>query len=52
MFIIKKLKKDREGIQNALDACLVSDEEMKKIMEEGVDMDDPFESWYKGTVKI
>ena len=24
---------------------------MKKIMEEGVDMDDPFENWYQGTVK-
>ena len=24
---------------------------MKKIMEEGVDMDDPFENWYQGRVK-
>ena len=34
-----------------MNACLVSDEEMKRIMEEGVDMDDPFENWYQGTVK-
>ena len=42
---------DREEIKKVLDDCLVSDEQMHKIMEEGIDMDDPFEKWYKGTVQ-
>ena len=42
---------DRERITKALDECLVTDEQMQKIMEEGVDMDDPFESWYKGKIQ-
>ena len=42
---------DRERISKALDECLVTDEQMHKIMEEGVDMDDPFEKWYKGRVR-
>lgn len=42
---------DRERITKALDECLVTDEQMHKIMEEGVDMDDPFESWYKGRIQ-
>ena len=42
--------KNRETIKKLLDDCLVTDEEMIKIMEEGVDMEDPFESWYKGNV--
>ena len=41
---------NRETIKKLLDDCLVTDEEMIKIMEEGVDMEDPFESWYKGNV--
>ena len=41
---------DRENIKRVLDNCLVTDDEMVKIMEEGVDMEDPFESWYKGNV--
>ena len=43
--------KDREDIKKVLDDCLVTDAEMEKIMEHGVDMDDPFDSWYKGNVK-
>ena len=42
---------DRERITSALDECLVTDDQMHKIMEEGVDMDDPFEKWYKGMVQ-
>ena len=42
---------DRERISKALDECLVTDEQMHKIMEEGVDMDDPFEKWYKGRIR-
>ena len=42
---------DRERISKALDECLVTDDQMQKIMEEGVDMDDPFESWYKGRIQ-
>ena len=41
---------NRETLKKMLDDCLVTDEEMIKIMEEGVDMEDPFESWYKGNV--
>ena len=42
---------DRERITEVLDECLVTDDQMHKIMEEGVDMDDPFEKWYKGMVQ-
>jgi len=38
---------DRKRIQNALDECLVSDKEMKELIEKGIDMDDPFDKWYK-----
>jgi len=44
--------KDREGITKVLNECLVTDEQMHKIMEEGVDMDDPFESWYKAFMEF
>ena len=40
--------KDREAITKVLDDCLVSDKEMHDLMEHGIDMEDPFENWYKG----
>ncbi len=43
-------EKNREEIKKTLDDCLVTDEQMEKVMEHGIDMEDPFESWYKGTL--
>ena len=37
---------DRDEIEKALDACLVTDDQMDVIIQEGIDMDDPFESWF------
>ena len=37
---------DRDGIKKALDDCLVTDEQLNVIIEDGIDMDDPFESWF------
>ena len=44
-------EEDREAIKKVLDTCLVSDKEMDDILDKGVDMDDPFESWHKGWVE-
>ena len=42
---------EREFIKRVLDNCLVTDAEMEKLLEHGIDMEDPFDSWYKGNVR-
>ena len=37
---------DRENINEALDECLVTDEQLNVIIQDGIDMDDPFETWF------
>ena len=41
-------EKSRENIKKVLDNCPVTDEQMEKVLEHGIDMEDPFESWYLG----
>ena len=37
---------DRVAIKKSLDDCLVTDEQLNVIIQEGIDMDDPFETWF------
>ena len=37
---------DRNGIKDALDACLVTDEQLDQVIKEGIDMEDPFDTWF------
>ena len=37
--------KDRQGVRKVLDDCLVTEAEMRILMEEGMDLMDPFASW-------
>merc|ERR1712168_1790957 len=43
-------EEDRNGIKKILDTCLVSDKEMYDLINTGIDMEDPFESWYKAFI--
>jgi len=43
-------EEDRHGIKKILDTCLVSDKEMYDLINTGIDMEDPFESWYKAFI--
>ena len=47
VFIGTFKEKDREEITKALDSCLVTDEQMEKIIkEEEINMYDPFDPWF------